>query len=770
MKRQIFLKGDSEVLGPGNAVDPINAQGQGGNPTANGPYKKLYEVWNTETPVPYYYAYCWPFTPEPWWSPYNQAIGFEKGPTLALFTKVTITCGFDYSQAGPNNWYFPPTNAHGPRCTIILRNREKTDWILGTGTATYTITGVDDYNVNINTHPGEYKLYTLTWEMTAHPQGGPWTYDDILDLAAGVRYAFSNGGNHRPPKPFNPSQGSNYKIRVPYLKVTLDIEDLGGFVSNVRAAASITLRMMRRARNVIKPVTLIDQAPSLVGERVYMSHPKGPSITRTGWGQRRLERRPGLILGREYVPEEFRVEDDVYDLNAFNCLGWGTYRIDAPWNPELQGVALIDKGRGWTHVRNQDAWSPRPGDGVVNRVLPDYPNVSFHGLAVQGGGDTAVCLYNYDLMQSGWSTVASTGNFTATADTTVHMVEEQGYLSCARLRYGPAGATGGRERSLGSLAGGRLHVRILVRNTSVPDPATQKAQWYLRRGSDYWNEVQREWIVGTPVYNDIPSSRTFTEVVADCIPITVATYHIAIGRFSSAMSAVTIHAALVDVQQTDTTVAGARTPLVTLGATINRVADTHKMAHVYGRELWDQNRGVAVCEFQPFWDSTQLPVNTVKPILHAQHAAGTWDAIQFIHPNSGFDKIRFERVISGEPTYQLDCDLGEGIFSTILSRLLVCRVWARWLGEDGWGEFAPYSVEVGYAAFTIGEDPDTGAETLSLERTRSAIGSLTSQIRVTYERDYLGIGCDETRYLDGYVRMWETRRNPIHGVEAIWRL
>jgi hypothetical protein len=227
------------------------------------------------------------------------------------------------------------------------------------------------------------------------------------------------------------------------------------------------------------------------------------------------------------------------------------------------------------------------------------------------------------------------------------------------------------------------------------------------------------------------------------------------------MGPVTLHGAIVDVQHSDDTVAGARTPLVTLDATIARVADTHKMDQVWGRELLVHERGTAVVEVRPFWRAVDLPADAVKPLLHAQHASagtGTWQALQFVPKTGSDDLIRFEAAIDGEATFRLDCPL-TGIN---LTRLHVLRAWARWLGPDGWTSYAPYSVEVGYAVFLQA----TGA----LVGTGSVVGRLASETAVPYARDYLGVGCDESRQADAYIRMGETRRNPLSGLEAVWRI
>jgi hypothetical protein len=405
------------------------------------------------------------------------------------------------------------------------------------------------------------------------------------------------------------------------------------------------------------------------------------------------------------------------------------------------------------------------------RVLENCPNLSSHGLACQAGGDTAVCTRNYDLHQTGWSTVLSSGTFTATQDDDVAMVEEQGYLTCTRLDYGAGGGAGGREKSLGAMGAGRLHVRIIVKNSSISNSNTQFGEWYLRKdiGTDeYWDNASRTWTT-TPTYNAMPSQNYggdvigYSEIVADAITVTADTYFIGVGRFSSQMGPAILHTALVDVQHSDTTAAGARTPQVLLDATILRTADSHKMYHVWGRELWTFDRGVAVAEFRPFWRATDLPENAVKPILHAQHATNTWDAVQFVPITATADLLRFERGISGETTFQLDCPIVDVNGDPVhLTRAHVVRVWARWLGNEGWSDFAPYSVQIGYMI--------TLEENGAFVATGFALGTL-SVLTTTTARSYLGIGVDETpRYLDGYMRMWETRRNPIHGLDAMWRI
>lgn len=756
MKREVILKPASVFFVTNTKrIDP----GTSPYPASNTPSLNLAEAWADEANTSYYY----------WQAGDGKAIvQMEPPPTLVLYTSIKFSVWWDYSQAGPNNWYFPPDNANGPRIRFILIARDGSTELNSSWYEVGDTPGVPG-NVNTNTAPGTFDLYEQTWEMTSHPEGGPFTLDDMATLKAGVECDLDNGPSGRP---FETSGNKWQKVRAPKFRVTVQTEDLGGDLENVRHSSSLTLRLMRRARNVIIPQTMAHRAIGAVGSRVYLSHPRGPAVTAAGWGRRRLERRAGLILKRTIYPEQFKVQDQVLDLRAYSCLLWAAYRISGPWSPELQGLSLVDQGGGWTHSRDQDAWSPRPGDSVLMRVLSDYPNISYEGLAAQGGDDEAICLYNYDLHQSGWATVDESGDFTATQDTTVTMVEELGYQSSSELAYGAGGGVGGRERTLGTLPyadGDLLHVHVIVKNTSVPDPSTQNAEWALYRtggglaADEWWDEDGRTWTT-TPTYNAIPSSETFGHIVADAIPLDAAgassdpTYQIRVGRWSSSLTSVTFHAALVDAQHTDATVAGARSPQAVLGTAITRVQDLHTLPNAPGAEVWDYERGTAVVEVWPFWRAEDLPHDAVRPLIHAQHATDTYDALQFVAQTGGDDLVRFERAVSGEATWQLDCP----ITGAEISRLHVLRVWARWLGADGWDQYAPHSVEVGYAVLLKADG--------SLVDSGSILGALSYTGDVA-DRDFVGIGSDGvSSHLDGRVRLVEVRRNPLHGVECVWRV
>lgn len=765
MIREVILQATGQVSA-GGSRDP----GSSPYPWNNTPTKTLAECWSDDDVWSYWYN--WP----------NKNAGgaasalasFEAAPTLVLFRSVKIEAWWTYSQSGPNNWYFPPTNAFGPRARLLVRNRAKDGNNAGPWEAMAAeIPDWAAYNENINTHNGDYEgPYLQTWEMTSHPEGGIWSPEDMsaANFAAGIEVAASAPA-------FTNEQGSFFKIRVHKLRVVLSVEDLGGYVRNVRHASALELRLHRRARNAFPTRSLARYAKGDLGSVVWHSRPEdAPAVSSEGWGRRRLERRSGQVLQRTYFPEQISVESQVFDREDFRCLFWAAYRIDCAWSPELQGLAYLDKGGDFIHSRAQDGWSARPGDGALMRVIEDYPNVCSRGLAAQGGSDVAVCLRNYDLMQAGWSTVGSAGTFSAAADLTVNLVEEQGYLSSCRLTYGPAGGgAGGRERSLGTLpfdAGDYVHVRVVLKNTSVPDPTTQNGEWYLKRSggglpaAEYWDETNRVWTV-VATYNAVPSDEPSGEAIADAIPCDAPgaasdpTYVIGVGRFSSNLVSVTLHGAVVDVQHGGPGAGdsyGARTPLVTIAATITREPDVHRLENSLAAELWSYERGVAVVEIQPFWRAEVLPDGETKPLLHAYHAADTWDALQFIADGSEDDLIRFERAVSGQATFQLDCPIA----ALDLNRSHVLRAWVRWLGTDGWTEYGPWSIEVGYAVFLETDG--------TLVQSGSVLGRLAYEGAMV-SRDWLGLGNDHLgRFADAFIRMVEIRRNPVSGLEAIWRV
>jgi hypothetical protein len=282
--------------------------------------------------------------------------------------------------------------------------------------------------------------------------------------------------------------------------------------------------------------------------------------------------------------------------------------------------------------------------------------------------------------------------------------------------------------------------------------------------TEYWDATARTW--GAAAYNAVPSDDAYGESVSDDIPLDTTAdadpaYEIRVGRASGAIASCDFLATLVDVQLGGPNYGssyGARTPLVTLAAAVTRVADVHEIANDATDQTWDYALGTAIVEFRPMFRADALPDATVKPIVYAKHAADTYDALQFVRVTAGNDLIRFERAVSGEATFQLDCPIAAALR---LTRAHVVRAWARWLGADGWTEYGPYSVQVGYAVFLEADG--------TYVQSGSILGAFTYTGAVA-TRAWVHPGHDETpRYLDGWIRMLEVTRSPLHGLEAVWR-
>ncbi len=752
MIREVRLlgKGGDLFAAYDNEIEP----GTSGYPWANSPSVTLSEAWNDELNSTLAYH---------WGNSGQHGMLFEPGPTLALFTKVTFECNFDYSQSGPNNWYFPPSNDFGPRCTIRMRNRAKDGWISGTGDATFefgdAVCGAScpnsgnpswsGHNTNINTHPGQYLGHPLIWELTSHPQGGVWSLEDINNLAAGVLIEADDGPGG---KPYDNSQGSFFKIRVAYFKCTLTAQDLGGYVRSVRHNASATLRMHRKARNTVSITVPAHVATKEIGEEVHIAHRRGPDGSGDGWGEKALERRSIWLAQRTYWPEALKIVDEGYDLHDFSCELWAALRIPIAWSPELSGFAYLDQGGEWTLDRDQDAWSLRPGDGVALRVLEDYPNLSEEGLALHSQNGTELALYNQDPGLAGWSTTdASGGTVTYAEETASVIADELGYQTARLMTFPGTPSTSGKKRTFTLGASDTVSVRARVRNISVDDPETKFLEVVLLDPSgNFWNETNRAWEVSAH-YEPISSAAAFGEVVFDQIPNNGAgTYTVKLGRFSSTINSCSFVIGLVDVVKNDF---GMGMPLVTLDAEITRDVDVWTMDNASPKTFWHRDRGAAIFEFRPFWRAELLTAATQKRILLATHADSATDEVRFVAGST--DQFVFERydVEGGSRTVAVDILDANGD-PLHMTRTNYARVFVRWLDAAGWRDRPPYEAMIGYAIYNVAD------ESFVSYYEGTAVWVAPSSA-VEDEVSLSG--------LDGWLRFIEVKHNPLTGQEAVWR-
>jgi hypothetical protein len=697
-------------------------------------------------------------------------VKLEPPPTLVLFRRVKFHCWMDYAGTHGNNWVFPPDNAHGPRAKLAVYNREHTAVLTspdffecGYDGATGDPAGNRYCNMNQpNCGGGHDGPIHMEWETFSHPSGGPWTQEDMNELVAGVYAEIADPG-WLPEQPFP-------RLRFFHFYIEIDVEDLGGFVFNLRHAGSLDLRLLRRARNTVSLQLPDTSADRDLFATFYVSHPRGPAVGVGGWGERRLERRALQLVERTYWPESLRVVEQGFDLRDFSCLTWGVFRIDCAWTPELNGVCYLQQGSDFALERDQDGWSARPGDGCLMRVLEDFPVVSRDGLACQGGDDVAISLRNYDPGQPGWSPVDFSGDTSTATSTTLYLVDELGYQSAQVLTFGPSGGKGGFIQSLGALpaaAGDVLNVRAVARVLSDPDPATRFLEYVLSRTgarsavafTEFWNAAARTWDA-SPVYNPIPAGGPSGEIILDAVPLDDPLadadpgYSHQIGRFSSDIADCVFVVGLTDVQQGGASHGasyGTRTPLVTLDAPLTRLGSHFSVSNPDSVRSYDPDRGMLMFEFRPFWRSASLPDATIKPLLMA-YSAGDIDRFEFVR-ESGGNKIRLRRIwAAGTKTVE--------VAIPDIDRSYFVRVWARWLGEDGWDEHAPFSMQIGWARFV----ESTG---VFVDEAKASAANQTGTVENT---DWFRVGSDDSdRWLDGWVRTYEVRRNPIHEVESVWR-
>lgn len=700
------------------------------------------------------------------------SVKFEAPPTLVLFQRVTFHWWADYTQSGPNNWITMP------RFRAAIRNRAGTGYLYGPttwemgfdGSSGSPVTGQHNCK-GLQTNCGaNYEGPVHCFEdFFSHPEGGPFTTDDMVNLVGGIYFDVPGPG-------YDNSQGSFFKARVFHLYLEVEVITLGGFVRNVRHATSLDARLLRRARNVAA-ITVPDlYADRDLFSKFYASHPRGPAIGTEGWGERRLERRSLQLLERTYWPEQLKVIEGGFDLRDYECLAWGVFRIDGAWTPELNGLCYLDQGGDFAVDRAQDAWSSRPGDGVLMRVLEDYANLSREGLACQGGGDVAISLRNYDMGEVSWSQVSFTGDTATASDGSLYMVDELGYQSSQVLTFGAVGGTGGFSQSLGTVpasGGNLLHVRAGARVLSNPSPLTRFLEYALIRTgtraavpfTEYWDEVAQSWSA-VATYNQIPATAAYGEIVMDCIPCddpladAAPSYSHRIGRFSSAIQNCEFIVGVTDVQKggaPNGSSYGARTQMVVLDAPITRIDQHFEIdnSDPATRSLF-VDRGVIVAEFRPFFRSSELPDGTVKPILTARHTGTDIDRLEFARV-SGANRLRFRREW-GVGTRTVEVPIPD------IDRSQVVRVWCRWLGSEGWQEFAPYSMQVGFARYLYAANP---ADESFVDEGRASARNQTTTLGST---DWIRVGSDDTpAFLDGWMRSVEIRRNPLHEVEAVWR-
>ena len=732
---------------------------------------------------------------------------FDDPPTLVQFDRVKFVCVWDYSARPSNPYVFPQgvpdgtggpfpglgTNAHGPRARIAIRNRADSGFLYsptwyeagfrtaGAGSGTpvagnhYCHKLRSDCRNRLAVY-GAHSKIQMEWELTSHPEGGPFTFEDLRTMKAGVN------GECDSPAWVQFGGVAFVRVRFFHYYIELEVSDPGGYVDSNRYEASHNLRVSRRTRSSINLSMPASEAALDVGDVAFISHPRGLSTEETGWPDDRIERRPAQLLQRTYWPESLKVIDEHLDLHDIRCTAWASFRVGIPWSPELSGMAYLDQGGDFIHERLQDAWSPRPGDSVLLRVPEkpatdiERPNLSEEGLSCAGPDDDEVGAQNTNPEPGagGWSTVSAV-SMTVSDDDNQQIAEEFGYETSQQVDYLAAGS-GYLEQTFatGVTAGNLLHVKVRVRNVSVVAPGTDFLQVRLQRNiiapasTEYWNWTTRTWGASS-YWETIPATADVGEVISEAIPVDVggsgADYLIQIGKDSGSpmVNAASFIVGLASKQMAipSTVSAGHRPELATLASTITRVGEQWTMDNSGSAQFWFVDRGAALFSWRPFFRADALAAATIKPIARAEGSSNLGRDEVYFESGASVDVIRFRRTKADNATmFTATAEIRDAGGSALrLTRDHVVRVFAQWNDADGSLGRAPYELTVAVAVFLRSD-----GSFVSLNQ------ATASAEAIDWTGDTFYLGTDDTpRYLDGWMRAFEVKRNPIGPVEATWR-
>lgn len=666
---------------------------------------------------------------------------FDQAPTLALFTKLTFEMLADYGQGKPNNWFFPPDNAFGPRIQFRLRDRAGTGWHYSPVSEIGVDIDENATNLNFNTGTGYTGPASLSWVLFSHPEGGPFTLNDMNHLAAGVHLSFAapvwDAGK------FN-------RVRILAYRIRVELQDLGGYVRSVRHNASTTLRLLRRARNTIAYTVPITDQPKPIGDYVHFASREQE------WGDQALERNSGQIVQRVYWPEAKRIDDIAFDLHDYSAEAWAAFMLPISWTPELSGLAYLDQGGEFVIDRAQDGWSLRPGDGAALRVLEDYPILSDQGLACHKGGEESACLYGQNFT-TGWTSTDVTGGLTFAVETGSVTADELGYQVSTRFTFGGTPGTGGKKQEFSLTSGDVVNIRARVRNLTVDTPGSKFLEVAFHDNSgNYWNEATRTWDA-SPVYNAIDASGAFGETIFDQVPISnTETHTLKIGRFSSAIAQATFVVGLADLFIGGD---GTGMPLLNLGVTSTRVGDIFEMDNLAPYTFLYRSRGQMIVEWRPWWRAEELVADAVKAIWYAGDSTDAYyDRFDFVAKDGPTaDLLRFTRYDTGG-TQTFDLEMLDSNGDPLdLTRAHVVRTWVRWLDAAGFKDRGPYEVAIGYAVYDLSGN-------LIVQREGATVFDPPDSLL----EGYVLIGSDAVEALDGWARTFEAKSNPVTGDEAIW--
>jgi hypothetical protein len=604
----------------------------------------------------------------------------------------------------------------------------------GTGTAcTLDVSAAATYTRRNNTAPtGTYALKHLgTW--TTKPGGGAWVQADLVDLVGGIRILSMPDSN---------DQAADNRHVVEWASLWMDVL-VDPTDSAVEGPRKILTHQLRLKSKPLKKVSV--QLPPTFGylepgDTVWSAVPVDPIPGESDTSQivdksNETDERPLLVTSVEFVPSPPAVTIEAVDLRDNFCTYWGTWRSDIGLTSDYTGVALWDRGGGYSMVRPAAATGKdlmrRPNDFYFQEAVANKPRFGPFGLAVFGGqfnassrqsgstyttntGESTHCILNNTFSQgsgttfTSWTSSASGTSYSILEGTTP-LVDVSGYRRGVKLAMGnPVGTHNiymyGDTPSLTNA----YRLRFYAKFTAVSDTAAKTPNWLLRNtttAADY-NQGNDSWVGGgwngfatangSVLYKyQVGSGPVHYEVWSRQITIpSTSTYRIHFGYDSVANNTINYHSIGL-VHQGTSTGAGQgvmrRDFNATQGSVVTPYADEYSIYNPSTGRIWEADRGFVYFRFIPCWDHEDLADAQEKYLVTAYHDDS----------NDDYEVILYHRVNSTEGYWGFERYRGGSLIgyayqytggATLPNYMEPYAISARWTGTNG---------ELGLAAYTM---------------------------------------------------------------------
>jgi hypothetical protein len=476
---------------------------------------------------------------------------------------------------------------------------------------------------------GTFVKFERSW--ASNPAGGAWARAALLAGAFKVGLASDGAGHGTGVDATTGSRQASLDVASVYAE--LDTTPTGLYVETPRTVLSHNLRLLREPVRMVEITVGPEFGDVQPGQTIWATHALLPGSPGTdAWRQV-----PLFVTSVKYGLAKPDVTIKALDLRRHYAAFWSPFSVVGV-DPQYSGLALLDRGGGWSTSRAQVAYAQRPGDGLYCEVAADKPLLTSSGLLIQGGGDEAAILNNSFSQGAGnvftnWTVDAGGGSSSAT--TSDYLFDVGGFRRAAVLA-GVAGNPVGLVQTTAAITASYGLVHLVARRTGGSGAATL---WVLRRSSDnwYWSDAAGAWAAAVQTNYIVPGttpthfwSKTITLGAPQTYTLTIIT--------GGADTTVWYYANLY------AGTAVRRSPLVTTNATLTRVADVTTITNDLSHRVWDISRGHFRVNLRPNWSHSDLADGEEKGVLYAgwfgpyvggpflmyhrtSAAAGYWDLV-----------------------------------------------------------------------------------------------------------------------------------------------